>query len=135
MLEEQDFDIELQNACCNGNYEDVVDLVENKGCNPSGKEDLQKPLSLASGSGHIQIVEYLLQQGADVNGTDLNDESALMSAVIYNQSLQIVQILLEHGADVNRRDIRNMSVLEWATQRSTDEIVNFLNNYINHRGA
>lgn len=125
----------LQNAALAGDYEAVVDLVENKGCNPSGNDDLQKPLALAASRGRAQIVDYLLQKGADVNGIDLNGESALMSAVIFRGTLQIVQMLLEHGANIYHTDGRNKTILDWATERSSQEIVNFLTNYINHMGA
>ena len=130
-MEEENFDQQLQSAACDGDYEAVVDLVENKGCNPSGFDFWQKPLALAASSGHVQVVDYLLQHGADVNGTDLNGDSALMSAVCHLGTLQIVQMLLENGADVNHRDAQNKSVLEWATERSSQEIIDFLTAQIN----
>ncbi|CAF3996688.1 unnamed protein product [Rotaria sordida] len=59
------------------------------------------PLFCACVKGLQDIVKYLIEQGADVNGTENSGQSCLHIAAAMGHAV-IVQILCEHGANVNQ---------------------------------
>lgn len=65
-------------------------------------------LRWAAENGHGEIVQALLQKGADVNAKDAQGRTALMLAVERGHAAA-VQVLLEHGADVNLKDVQNQT--------------------------
>lgn len=60
------------------------------------------PLVEAAGRGSVAAVDLLLQNGADVNGTDATGNTPLMAASKRGAG-EIVALLLKRGADVNLR--------------------------------
>ena len=67
-------------------------------------------LRWAAENGHGEIVQALLQKGADVNAKDAQGRTALMLAVERGHAAA-VQVLLEHGADVNLKDAQNQTAV------------------------
>ena len=55
-------------------------------------------LTVAANRGFDEIVEFLLQKGANINAKDKNGYTALIRAVCHNQ-LKCVEVLLENEAD------------------------------------
>lgn len=62
-------------------------------------EDGETALMLAAWGGQTEIVEFLLQQGADVHARDDHDRP-----VCWWASLNVLPLLLAHGADLNAQD-------------------------------
>jgi len=60
-------------------------------------------LGVACWHGHFDIVELLLQAGADPN-TKNNNLSTPLHRAAYKGDLRVVQSLIDHGADVTARD-------------------------------
>lgn len=58
------------------------------------------PLDAALHGEHVQLAEFLLQQGADPNGVGYDSGTPLMAAVNY-QLVEGARLLLKYGADVN----------------------------------
>ncbi|KAF8507543.1 ankyrin repeat-containing domain protein, partial [Gautieria morchelliformis] len=54
-------------------------------------------LQAAAFSGHMEIFQLLLEQGADVNAMGGEYGTALLAAALSGHT-EIVQLLLEHGA-------------------------------------
>lgn len=63
-----------------------------------------------------QQVKRLVSRGADVNGTDERDHTALMYAATYGRT-DIIQLLLVHGADVNATANDGAPVIAFAGER------------------
>ncbi len=104
------------------------------------------PLHLAAVTGRVEIVEFLLNNGADINATASscggvtpliytiwrgprelfdplpNQEQLLQGVGVYHLLTQMPRLLLENGADVNARDsTHNKTVLDWALTNFEDE--------------
>ncbi|KAI8501666.1 Transient receptor putative cation channel sub A member 1 [Branchiostoma belcheri] len=74
--------------------------------------DIQRmtPLHKAAMFDHTGTVEYLLEEGADVNCTDNEERSPLLLAASRG-AWQTVKLLLSRGADANLRDLNKRNFL------------------------
>lgn len=72
---------------------------------------------------HLDIVQYLVENGADIRKANYNGGTCLINSV---QSVQLCKFLLKHGADVNARDIQNKTALHYAIQEHRLETTNLL---------
>lgn len=84
------------------------------------------PLHLAAIHSQNDIVGLLLLQGADVNATDMNDETPLMIATRSDQSISIVSSLLDSGANTNAARADGWTALMLASQGGHAEFVRLL---------
>lgn len=82
-------------------------------------------LQIASRHGRLPIVEFLIENGAAVNKTELDDRTALHFAVIRGH-LTIVRFLLENGADANARKALGLTPLHVLAQTSHTELLPLL---------
>ncbi|UCE64809.1 MAG: ankyrin repeat domain-containing protein [Nitrospirota bacterium] len=82
-------------------------------------------LSSAAAQGDLELVQQLLEEGADVNGTDAWGHTPLMSASWAGHK-EIVQVLLKRGADVNATTRLDWTALRFAEKLSHPEIVALL---------
>jgi ankyrin repeat protein len=97
--------LELPEAAALGNLARVRELIEKnfaqaKSLSPDGFP----VVALAAFLGHLEVVQYLAAQGADINAVATNGSgyNALTGAVTSGHAA-VVQWLLEHGANANYR--------------------------------
>lgn len=57
------------------------------------------------------VVEFLVENGADINKPNFNGGTCLINAV---QSVDLCNYLIKKGADVNAKDIQNKTALHYA---------------------
>jgi|GEM_PF-1013211 len=107
------------------NFMPAVQLFVEKGAAINQKDE--RPLSKASESGNLEIVQYLLQTGKNSQGT-LNDALwALCDARPKPDTLKIAQLLLDSGAQVNSQaGFYNTTPLYGAAQNGSLELVKLL---------
>jgi ankyrin repeat protein len=95
------------------------------------------PLKNAAARGHLDIVKYLLERGADPN---LREEGiaprghALYSAV-YNGHLEIAKLLLEHGAYPSPSVESSADALSIAIRNDDQPMIELLASYGSARGV
>ncbi|XP_008113525.1 poly [ADP-ribose] polymerase tankyrase-2 isoform X2 [Anolis carolinensis] len=102
---------ELFEACRNGDVERVKRLVRPE--NVNGRDTAGRkssPLHFAAGFGRRDVVEYLLQSGANVHARDDGGLIPLHNACSFGHA-EVVNLLLRHGADPNSRDNWNYTPL------------------------
>lgn len=93
LIPELEYESDLDNAIETGNLGIVVCLVEYG--TPFYKWE-QRGLSVAAIEGQLEIVEYLVEHGADVYG----NTDALRGAIDRNHK-EIVKYLVKHGANIS----------------------------------
>ncbi|KAF6031868.1 hypothetical protein EB796_009770 [Bugula neritina] len=78
-----------------------LNAVKNLGTDVNEMLDSRYPLHFAADYGQLEVLEYLISQGADINAEDKYGITPLLSA-IYEGHEKCVALLLEKGADKNR---------------------------------
>ncbi|XP_022173057.1 protein fem-1 homolog B-like [Myzus persicae] len=79
----------------------------------------------AAGSGAMEIVKILVENGANVNFLTETKSSPLRAAC-YLGHLNIVEYLVEHGANVNLTNIYNSTCLMIASHNNHKDVVEYL---------
>lgn len=84
-------------------------------------------LCLASGSGCVKVVEFLIEKGADVNIQDNEGRTPLHLAVIIpGQNTYIAEMLLNKGAEVDIQDNEGKTPLDYAISIGREEVIEIL---------
>lgn len=102
----------LAKAVANEEIDEVRELLIN-GANVDDKDenyDKITPLFLAIETGHIEIVELLLDFGAKVNARDASKQTPIMR-LDDDATPDLVGLLIRHGAKVNLKDDNGDTVL------------------------
>jgi len=101
-----------------------VQMLLGCGADPNLSDDLGgKPLSyaiLACGPSAIQLVDLLMQHGADVNGRGNGGRTALINVGTYRR-VDLVRRLIAAGADVNIAADNGWTALHWAAMSDEDD--------------
>jgi ankyrin repeat protein len=106
-----------------------MQLLHFAGANVNARGNCCLPLYLAAGEGRLEVVRYLLDQGADVNAREQFGDTALTEAV-FNGQLAAVKELLLRGAEVNAMGDGG-TALDIALNRNQTAIADLLK----HRGG
>ncbi|XP_014351008.1 poly [ADP-ribose] polymerase tankyrase-1 isoform X3 [Latimeria chalumnae] len=106
---------ELFEACRNGDVARVKKLVDSGNVNAKDMAGRKStPLHFAAGFGRKDVVEHLLQTGANVHVRDDGGLIPLHNACSFGHA-EVVSLLLCHGADPNARDNWNYTPLHEAS--------------------
>ncbi|KZC08594.1 Protein fem-1 like protein A [Dufourea novaeangliae] len=81
------------------------------------------PVRSACFTTQIDIVSYLVENGANIHKASYNGGTCLINSV---QSVELCTFLVENGADVNATDIQNKTALHFAIQEHRLETTKFL---------
>jgi ankyrin repeat protein len=95
--------VPLLSAAAGGNIEIVKSLIE-AGADTAARisDGGLNALQLAVFTGHLQLVEFLLSKGFDINQTTDNGENFLHAAVS-TDSIALVKFGIDHGIDPNQQ--------------------------------
>lgn len=83
------------------------------------------PLMKAVQNNKLEVAQYLLDQGADIEAKDMMSRTALMLAVIDNR-IEAVELLLNNGADQNTRCIHKFSIFTRCVKEKHLELMKML---------
>ena len=111
-------------ACYRGNNE-VAKFLIDKGCNVNQKSSMGTPLMAAVVKGNMEMIAVLLNNKADINGTDENGVTALIYAVQF-VNREAVKILLKNKADKTKIDKQGKTAFEYSIFSGNEEIINLL---------
>ena len=119
----------LHNAAYSGRF-DCIGILINSGIDVNSKVDYDDDtaLSFAAAFGYTEIVELLLNRGADINIRNSANRTALTYAV-RNKHIECVTLLLNIGADINIRDNYDQTALHAAARNGHIECVALLFKY------
>lgn len=84
------------------------------------------PLMIASLAGHIDLVSYLLDLGADPESRDFNGNTVLMN-VAHRGHVEIAMLLVKAGANPKTTNLRDQTALQFAQMFGGAEVARFLN--------
>lgn len=105
-----------------GDAESVSRWLE-EGADPNERDGLMKvpALAWAAFRGDVETTRLLLDAGADANGRNEDDGTALHGAALFGRD-EVIALLLERGADANATSMRGDTPLqasqaEWETTR------------------
>jgi hypothetical protein len=85
---------------------------DTNGCDQNGKTALHSSVGFF---GETDIIQLLLDHGADVHAVDNSGRTPLFPAV-QSGNLDLIQLLCENGADISKRDEDELSSLDVATR-------------------
>ena len=127
----------LFDAICKGNLKHVeffLKHVTHVAKINAPDETGQSPLFIAAKHGRFEIVEYLHQNGADINAQlnyDRKDISAgwtPLHCAAYYGNLEVVKYLVQNGALLNPGDKKDRTPLYYAIFYHKDDVVKYLKN-------
>nr|MBI3613319.1 ankyrin repeat domain-containing protein [Nitrospirota bacterium] len=117
---------ELYHAAERGDLRAVQTLVgQGAVINETSGIDSELPLVGAATSGKIEVVQFLLDRGADVNMAG-NWECTALCAAARSGHLPIVQLLLDRGANVNSQNRLKFAPLLIAASKGNPQVVKLL---------
>ncbi len=119
----------IQEATAIGDVNLVKTLLDSGTDVESVDEDyLKTALHRAAISGHKEVAELLLTEGADVNAIDWFRYTPLHYAAEKGRT-EIAELLIAKGADVNDKNNDGQIPLQLAKEKGHDEIVELLRNH------
>lgn len=94
------------------------------GCDINATSDSgSTPVRSACFMTHVEIVQYLVEAGANIKKPNINGGTCLINSV---QSPQLCLYLIKKGADVNAKDIQEKTALHYAIQEHRLETTKLL---------
>lgn len=119
----------IHNAAINGDFEEVVRLLEDGVKINARDDDGRTPLHLAAVAGHVSIVDALIAKGANINLRDYSKYGCWspLRLAIRAGHREVVARLIEGGADVVMDLDRHLwGPLHWAAATGRPDIAELL---------
>ncbi|KAF5271379.1 hypothetical protein FQA39_LY08177 [Lamprigera yunnana] len=117
---------ELVRAAAQGQLETVQRLFEEL---PRDMVDIRSGgktcLQVAAHQGHVQIVRFLLRNGASVNTSDTDGDTCLHYAAFGNQA-EILELLIQNRADLNAANRSGCTALHIAAHKQPARCIQIL---------
>jgi len=120
----------LLEASRDGNLKKVIKYFESSIFDINQKDTSEDStgdtaLGYACKYGHLEIVKFLVEKGADINQKNDFGKTPLMYASARGH-LEIVELLLKNKADINKKNSKDMTALMYASLHEYPKIVKLL---------
>ncbi|RDB25523.1 hypothetical protein Hypma_006508 [Hypsizygus marmoreus] len=100
-------------AAGDGDLARVRELVEQQSLSPNIPDPFTyTPMHAAASYGQLEVLDYLISRGGDVNVTDGDGDTPLYTV----ENIETAKFLVEHGATVDRRNVEGISPIEHLTE-------------------
>ncbi|KPK63612.1 hypothetical protein AMJ83_06195 [candidate division WOR_3 bacterium SM23_42] len=117
---------EIHDAVNDNDIKRVKELLKENPSSLNAQDDQwMTPLNIAVFNGNTEIVNELLERGADLSIGDIDGSQPIHCAAI-NGSIEIVQLLRKKGASINDKDDNGATPLSFATARRRLDMVRYL---------
>lgn len=107
------------------NIEELKRLVKGADIDSRDERDNTLLIMAARGENNREILEFLIEKGADLKAVNYRGRNALHVAARAGR-LQNARVLIEHGADKNICDSDGMTALKLAEGYDNKEVADFL---------
>jgi ankyrin repeat protein len=104
-----------------------MQLLHLTGANINARGNCCMPLFLAASEGRLDVVRYLLDEGADVNARENFGNTALAEATYYGH-IAVIKELLARGADINAIG-EGGTALDIAVNRNNSAVADLLRHH------
>ena len=123
------YELALAGAASQGNTQ-LVNFLYEQGVSVDAKNNQtgQTALHLPAKLNHVQVVEFLVSVGADINALDEDGNTPLHYAAISNHA-EIAQLLIESDADIQLENNEGETPLKAAVSHESWEVVNILQHH------
>ena len=122
-------DPEIMLAACKTPFLDIVRTIHQFGGNVNAKEKEEYGFTAlmrtAGEKGNLEMVKYLVSNGADIKAKNNKDGTALMWAA-KSGNIETVKYLVSNGADIKAKNNKDGTALMWAAKSGNIETVKFL---------
>jgi len=131
-------DFEFQQAIKNGNIQDIRNDINNgMEINEALPNRRERAIHMAVRNGHVEVVILLLDSGASINKSDMDDNRPIHFAVnrehltekenpMNEKHMKITKLLIERGAVLNKTNNSKDSPLDIAARNGDLEMVELL---------
>lgn len=87
--------------------------------------DGSTPLILSVIFGNIEMVEYLLENNANIEAKDIFEYTPILWAC--NKGVNyIIELLLQHNADINKRNLRGLNGIDLYNKYNKNRKIDYL---------
>ncbi|KAK6902916.1 hypothetical protein I204_07140 [Kwoniella mangroviensis CBS 8886] len=109
-------------AASDGDLERVQYLIENEGFTPNDKDsNSYTPMHAAASYAHLELLNYLLSKGGNINIPDDDGETPLFVV----ETLEAARFLVENGAEVGWKNEDGLTAID-QLQEDHPEIASYL---------
>ena len=92
---------------------------------PDDSRDRSLPLHIAAIAGELEIIDYLIANGATVDAYDRDESTPLMVACLRRQA-EAAELLLRHGAVMEHTDLNGATPVSFAMSSGNMEVIQLL---------
>ncbi|GHJ86045.1 hypothetical protein NliqN6_2447 [Naganishia liquefaciens] len=104
-------------AASDGDIERVKELIEVHGMSPNAEDDnTYTPMHAAASYAHLDLLDYLISKGGDINHADSDGETPLFTV----ESVEVAKWMIERGAKYDVRNNDGETVAEFLFEDNPD---------------